>query len=258
MSQEFIEKMIDKFIRHEPQKIQKRIEELKLKNSKLNQFQIAQKIINDQSVWGGVLGASTGLAGIFLLPVAVSVDLVKYLRVQAYMICCLAYLHGYSLDDHDALKTDLFLILSHSSVNEIKNFVCQEAKKQVKNDVAKKEAVERLMRVKSMKDIATNAGKSLVLNHATRVTMKLGEKQLMHHTLRGVPKIFRGLIWRLSGRKIAEKTVQKTATKAIPVLGAVVGGTADWWLIRSVGKVAIDYYQNDGPLFVQAAGELTN
>jgi hypothetical protein len=143
-------------------------------------------------------------------------------------------------------------------MDKIREFVCQEAKKQVKNDVSKGEAIERLKRLNSLKDVTANAGKSLVLNHATRVTMKFGQKQVMNHTLRGVPKVFRGLIWRLGGRKIAEKTVQKTAAKAVPVLGAVVGGAVDWWLIKSVGKVAIDYYQNDGPLFVQAAGELTN
>jgi hypothetical protein len=258
MLQELIESMIDKIISHEPQKIQKRISELKLKHAKLDQKQIAQKIINDQSIWGGMLGATTGLGGVILLPATVSVDLVKYLRVQAYMICCLSYLHGYSLDDYDTLKTDLFLILSHSSMDEIKRFVCLEAKKQVKNDASKKEAIDKLMRFNSLKDVTANAGKSLVLNHVTRVTMKFGQKQVMNHTLRGVPKVFRGLIWRLGGRKIAEKTVQKTAAKAVPVLGAVVGGAVDWWLIKSVGKVAIDYYQNDGPLFVQAAGELTN
>ena len=133
--QKLIEKIIDEIISHEPNTIEKRVAEFKLKYRNLEESEIAQKIIKDQSFSGGLLGAVTGLGGAILLPATISADLVKYLRIQAYMVCCLACLYEYPLDDRDALKTDLFLILSHSSIEKLKDFVCAEAEKYVKNDV---------------------------------------------------------------------------------------------------------------------------
>ena len=86
--------------------------------------------------------------------------------------------------------------------------------------------------------------------------MKFGEKQVMNYTLRGVPQIFRKFIWRLGGRKIAEKSLQKTFTKAIPILGAIVGGSVDWYIISKTGKVANEYYQMGGPIFLEEIGNM--
>jgi hypothetical protein len=254
--QDLAEKMIDGIIKYEPQKIKKRVDEIKLKHQNLKREEIAQKIIQDQSLWGGFLGAVTGVGGAVLLPATIPMDLLKYLKIQAYMICCLAYLYDYPLDDHDALKTDLFLIMSHSSINQLKDFLCAEAEKQVKDDFQKKQALKRLMSFNTSKNVAKKAGQSIFFNYGARATMKFGEKQVMNHALQGIPKIFRGIIWQLGGRKAAEKAMQKTVTKVVPLLGAVVGGTVDWWMIRGTGNVAKDYYQMNGPDFLQAINEL--
>ncbi len=251
--QNFIEEMIDEVIRHDLGEIKKRVQEFKLKHRNLPRRQIAQKIVEDQSFWGGLLAVPGGLGGLLVLPFALPVDMVKYLRVQAYMVCCLIDLYEYPLNDHSAIKTDLFLLMSHSSIDQLKDFVCSEAKKQVKNDFVKKEALIKLAKVKSYKDMEKKAVDTLGFKYGTQVAMRFGEKQIMNHTLRSVPKIFRGIIWRLGGRKIAEKTVQKTAGRIVPILGAVVAGGMDWWMIKATGQVAIEYYEMGGPDFLAAA-----
>ncbi|WP_164674556.1 hypothetical protein [Spirulina subsalsa] len=251
--QDFIEKMIDEIISHYLDEIKRRVQKFKLKYRNLPRRQIAQKIVEDQSFWGGLLAVPGGLGGLVVLPFALPVDMVKYLRVQAYMIFCLIHLYEYPLNDHGAMKTDLFLLMSHSSIDQLKNFVCSEAQKQVKNDFAIKQALINLKKIDSYKDMGKKAVNELGVKYGTQVAMRLGEKQLMNHTLRSVPKIFRGIIWRLGGRKIAEKTLQKTAGRIVPILGAVVAGGMDWWMIKETGKLAIEYYEMGGPDFLDAA-----
>lgn len=254
--QDFIEERIDGIIRHDLDEVTQRVREFKLKYNRSTKEKIAAAIVKDQSIWGGILAVPTGLGGLFSLPATVPIDLVKYLRVQSYMICCLRNLYEYPLNDTDAVKTDLFLLMSHSSIDELKDFVCREAEKQTKNDFHKKEALRKLRSRSSYKDVATKMSTNLGMKYAPKIAMKVGEKQVMNYTLRGVPKIFRSIIWRLGGRKIAEKTMQKAAGKVIPILGAAVGGSIDWWTIRATGNVAIDYYQENGPDFLNAAYSL--
>ncbi len=251
-----VEGMVDDIVSHDPEAIEKHVAELKAEHYDLNERQIADKIVQGESILGGILGAATGFGGLVVLPAAIPVDLVKYLRVQAYMICCLAHLYGYSLQDREARKTDLFLLMSHSSFDKIKEFVCSEASKQVGDDFYKKQAFNQLERRSSYKSTGTKAALKQIAQHVPGLVIKIGEKQMIKHTLRGVPKIFRGVLWRLGGRRIAEKTLQKSVGKVIPVLGAVFGGGIDWWLIRATGKVATDYYEKGGPDFLDAAYSL--
>lgn len=250
--QKFIEEMIDDMINHDISKVQKRVSEFQCKYFKLSKEEIAKKIVEDQSFWGGLLAVPTGLGGVLTLPVGLSLDLIKYLRVQAYMICCLRHLYGYSLEDKNAIKTDLFLLMSHSSIDNLKDFVCYEAEKQVKDDFCKKEAFAQIKKLDVYKNIMVKTGQNLGVKHGAKVVIRFGEKQVMNYALRGVPKMFRGIIWRLGGRKIAEKTMQKTVNKVVPVIGAFVGAGVDWWLIKATGHLAIKYYEIGGPDFLDA------
>jgi len=257
-----LEKMIDNIIEHEPEKIKSYVDSIKVKYYGLSKNQIAKKILNDQSQWSGMLGAMTGLGGLITLPATVPFDLVKYLRIQAFMVCSLAYLYDIPLSDLDNLKTDIFLIMAHSSIEKLKECVCSEADKNIKNDAFKRETLQQLKRMKSYKDIAikfsTEKFSDVGVKYATRIAVNLGGKTVMNSTLKRVPKIFRGLIWRIGGRKIAERTMQKTISKAVPVIGAAVGGGVDWWMTRSVGEVAIEYYEMNGPGFIQCAFSLVD
>jgi hypothetical protein len=254
-----IEKMIDELISHDPEEITRYVDEFRLKYSKLSQAKVAQKILDDQSARSSFLGAVTGLGGFITLPATVPFDSVKSLRIQSYIVCCFSYLYGYSLDRLE-LKTDLFLILSHSSFDQLKAFVCSEVEHQVKDNYSKQKALKRLHEQSQYKEVASRTsiqiGKKMGTKYASRLLMNVGEKTIKNHALREVPKVFRGVLWRVGGRKIAEKTLQKSLGKAVPLLGAVVGGGVDWWSTQSVGKVAIEYYESGGPDFLEGAYDL--
>ncbi|NMG60750.1 hypothetical protein E1H12_20105 [Geitlerinema sp. P-1104] len=250
--QRFLDKMIDEVINHDLEKLKLRVEELKLKYRKLNRKQIANKIVNGQAVLGGMLAAPLGVGGVFFLAVALPVDLIKSLRLQAYMIICLRYLYGYPLDDCNTIKDEMFLIMAHSSIEDLKDFVSAEAKKQVKDNLDKKEALTKLAKADSYKLMGVRATQVLGTKYGAKVALRLGEKQIMNHALRKVPQVFRGIIWRLGGRKIAQRALQRAAGRVVPIVGAVMAAGIDGLMTKKVGKVAIDYYETDGPYFLEA------
>jgi|GEM_PF-910020 len=203
-----IESLIDWIIASDIHEIRKYIEKIRSNNPGFNNRQIAEAIVRNQSLNSGLLGAITGAGGLIALPATIPFDLVKAWKIQAFTIRCIAEVYGYNSDTTD-LKTDIFLILSNSSVESIKKFVV-----------------------------------AVSLKYLPKIAVQLGGKTLRNYALRSVPNILRGAIWKLGGRNIAEKALQKSMGKAIPVLGAVVGGGMDWFTTQAVGKVAIEYYEN--------------
>jgi len=92
------------------------------------------------------------------------------------------------------------------------------------------------------------------------VTSPLGQKMVF-----GLPKVIQSLgsidfvkesAWRLFGKQVAEKGASQVLRRAVPVVGAVISGGMDWWAIKQVGDVAIDYYKNNGPEHLQALTEI--
>jgi hypothetical protein len=257
----FIERMIDQVTIHDHQKIQNYVDNLRLKNNSSNRLQIAHKIIKHQSNISGLSGAFTGMGGLITLPLTIPLDLVKHLHIQAYTICCLSYLYEYSLDRLD-LKTDLLLILSHGSFSKIADFLAREAELQVRQESVAKRAIAQLMSQTVYKQgtakAFTKVGQSFGAKYIAKVAVDMGSKTLRDYALRNLPKIFRSVIWKIAGKKIAQQTIQKSLTKVVPVIGAVIGGGMDWWSTNSAGKAAIDYYENDGPNFVEEIYRLMN
>ena len=259
--QQFIEQMIDQVTTHDHQKVRDYVDGLYLKDSHLSQTQIAQKIINHQSNISGFAGAITGMGGLVTLPVTIPIDLVKHLHIQAYTICALSHLYGYPLDRPD-LKTDLLLILSDGSFKKIAEFLAKEAKSHVKDKHTVEKAVAKLISQRISKQVSIHslekAGQAFGAKYAAKIVVDMGGKALRDYALRNVPKIFRGIVWKVASKKIAQQTIQKSLTKVLPLLGAVIGGGMDWWGTQSVGKSAIDYYENDGPFFVEELYSLMN
>lgn len=56
--------------------------------------------------------------------------------------------------------------------------------------------------------------------------------------MKGASKFLIKALWKVGGRKVVEKAVQKSLGKAIPVLGAAIGGSIDWFSTQAVGKLA--------------------
>src|SRR6478672_3991356 len=117
-----IESLIDWIIASDIHEIRKYIEKIRSNNPGFNNRQIAEAIVRNQSLNSGLLGAITGAGGLIALPATIPFDLVKAWKIQAFTIRCIAEVYGYNSDTTD-LKTDIFLILSNSSVESIKKFV---------------------------------------------------------------------------------------------------------------------------------------
>jgi hypothetical protein len=121
-----IESLIDWVIGSDPGEVTNYINKLHSDHPEFTNKQIAEKIINEQSINSGLLGAVTGLGGLMTLPATVPIDLVKAYKIQAFTIRSIAYIYGYTPQTTD-LKTDIFLVLSNGSIESLKNLVIAEA-----------------------------------------------------------------------------------------------------------------------------------
>lgn len=65
-------------------------------------------------------------------------------------------------------------------------------------------------------------------------------------------------LWRVGGRKIVEKSLQKSFTKVIPVIGAVTGFGFDWFSTKAIGKLAIEFYEKRPELMKSLSLESDN
>lgn len=233
--QQALESLIDWIVSSDSQKVTDYITKLRLNNPQLNNRQIAEKIVNEQSQQNGLLGAITGFGGLVTLPATVPIDLIKSWKIQAFTIRCIACLYGYVPENRD-LKTDIFLVLSNGSVVGIKNLVVQEAM----NSVSK----HSLKALDSLKHSAIEVATKQGTKYAAKAITKYGGKTIVNSTMKGAYKYLVKALWKVGGRKAVEKAVQKSLGKAIPVLGAVIGGGIDWFSTQAVGKLAIQYYEN--------------
>jgi hypothetical protein len=123
-----IETLVNWVISSDSEEITKYINKLRSDNPQFTSKQIAEKIVNEQSINSGLLGAVTGLGGLITLPATIPIDLVKACKIQLYTIRCIAYVYGYTPQTTD-LKTDIFLVLSNGSIEAIKTLVITEALK---------------------------------------------------------------------------------------------------------------------------------
>jgi hypothetical protein len=213
-----IESLIDWVIGSESDEVTNYINKLRSDNPEFTNKQIAEKIVNEQSINSGLLGAVTGLGGLMTLPATIPIDLVKAYKIQAFTIRSIAYIYGYTPQNTD-LKTDIFLLLSNGSIEDLKKLVITEALKAAPK-------------------------------YTSKSFTKYAGKTVIKYGMKGMKKQIAKALWKVGGRKMAEKALQKSIGKAIPVVGAVVGGGMDWFTTQTVGKRAIEYYENSGSEWV--------
>ncbi len=133
-------------------------------------------------------------------------------------------------------------MLSNGSLEELKNLVILEAQK-----AAPKYALQSLDKLK--KSVVQEVTKAAP-KYAAKAIVKYGGKKVVSYTMKGLSKhIVKGL-WKVGGKKVVEKALQKSIGKAVPVIGALVGGGIDWFATQSVGNLAIEYYENSVPEWV--------
>jgi hypothetical protein len=230
-----IESLIDWVIGSESDEVTNYINKLRSDNPEFTNKQIAEKIVNEQSINSGLLGAVTGLGGLMTLPATIPIDLVKAYKIQAFTIRSIAYVYGYIPQNTD-LKTDIFLVLSNGSIEALKNLVIAEALK-----AAPKQALKA---VDTLKKSAIQVAAKETPKYAAKALTKYGGKAVANYSMKGISKHLAKALWKVGGRKMAEKALQKSIGKAVPVIGAVVGGGMDWFTTQAVGKLAIEYYEN--------------
>lgn len=236
--QNYIQSALESLTNTDEDDVRNYVQELRYKYPSLTKKQLAEKVINGESFKNGLMGAVTGFGGLATLAVTLPIDLIKALKIQVFMIRCIAEIYDY-ISSNDDMKIDTVLLLSNSSVNDIQKFVLDEAKKKASKEVLKQ--------LNCVTKEATRLTAELAPKYIAKAALKVADKPIRNYALRQIPKVFRGIIWKLGGRKIAEKSIQKTATKAVPVIGALVGGGLDWFTTQAVGKLTIQYYEQKMP-----------
>ena len=103
-----------------------------------------------------------------------------------------------------------------------------------------------------MKKSAIHVAAKETPKYAAKALTKYGGKAVVNYGMKGVSKHLAKALWKVGGRKMAEKALQKSIGKAVPVIGAVVGGGMDWFTTQFVGKLAIEYYENSVSEWVNA------
>lgn len=245
--QKSLESLIDWILETDPDEVRDYVDELCLEHPKVDKRKIAEKIINDQSFNNGLLGAVTGLGGLITLPATVPIDIIKAWRIQAFTINCIAYLYGYTPQKTD-LKTDIFLVLSNGSLEDVKKLVIEEFVKSAPKQASKS--------VDFFKEAAIKQTGKIVPKYAAKAITKYGGKKVASYTMKGISKHLTKALWKVGGKKVVEKSLQKSIGKAVPIVGAVVGGSIDWFATQAIGNLAVEYYEKSTPEWMYETFEI--
>ena len=90
----FAFRRFQRFVTPDIGQMQRKLVKLRADNPNAGTEQLVGKIIRQQSFKCGLVGAITGLGGFITLPVALPVDILMSLRLQATMVQFIAMLYG--------------------------------------------------------------------------------------------------------------------------------------------------------------------
>ncbi len=222
-----IESLVDWVVTSDAGKVKATMDRLRQQHPNHTKRQLAQTLIAQQSLTNGLWGALAGLGGFMAMPAVLPMDLAKAWRIQAYTIKSIAYLYDDLPECQEDLKTDIFLLLSNQSLQEIKVFVTQESARIRSQGLGQPAlpsgAIVSPQRIPARRLAASRETTSLVSQH------------------------IKPALWEAAKRKMIERVVHKSLSKAIPIVGAFLGGGYDYMTTQAVGKLAIDYFEHLGP-----------
>jgi hypothetical protein len=92
--------------------MQRKLAQLRARNPNASNEALVGKIIREQSFKCGLVGAVTGLGGFITLPIAIPVDILLSMRLQATMVQFIAMLYGETNPDSQELKLQTYLVMS--------------------------------------------------------------------------------------------------------------------------------------------------
>ncbi|WP_250124151.1 EcsC family protein [Chroococcidiopsis sp. CCMEE 29] len=234
--------LMDFLVVSDLQEVKTYVDKLRSDNPLLSQRELAQKIVDEQSINNGLLGAVTGLGSLATLPVTIPLDIVKGWKIQDFTIRCIGHIYGYTPQNTD-LKTAILLLMSNGSIEELKQLVIVETANAVNQYT--------LSTVDTFKTSAIQLVAKEGPKYAAKAITKYGEKVVVNCGMKEISKYLAEVLCKIGCKKIAEKVLQKSLGVAVPVIGAVIGGSVDWVTTQAVGKLAIEYFENSGPEFVK-------
>lgn len=85
---------LEGFIEPDLDKMQAHYETLRAQNPAANRETLVNRIIHQQALKCGIIGAVTGIGGFYTLPIALPIDLVLSLRIQAALVSFIAHAYG--------------------------------------------------------------------------------------------------------------------------------------------------------------------
>lgn len=99
----------------DPARMREQFSRLQQKNPKMSRDQLVKKIIHEQSLKSGFIGAVTGLGGFVTLPIALPIDIYTSLQIQAAMVSFIAQAYGHSESSPIEERIKSTLIVSGTS-----------------------------------------------------------------------------------------------------------------------------------------------
>jgi uncharacterized protein (DUF697 family) len=107
----FGRRQFDQFFSADISGLQARYDQLKAQNPNATREQLVNRIIQRQAFRCGVVGAITGLGGLITLPIALPIDVLLSLRIQATMVDFIAHVYGHDrVSDMEArVRTQLVM-----------------------------------------------------------------------------------------------------------------------------------------------------
>lgn len=87
---------LEGFVQPDATELHKDLAKIRAKHPNLKRDELVQKVIKQQSLKCGLVGAITGVGGFFTLPISLPIDILVTARLQSTMVGFIAELYGYS------------------------------------------------------------------------------------------------------------------------------------------------------------------
>ncbi len=108
----FAIRQLQRFTAPDLAEMRKKVADLQRDNPGASREALIQRVVHEQSIKAGVVGAITGLGGFVTLPIALPVDILVSMRLQATMVQFIALMYGEVADTSQELKVQTYLVMA--------------------------------------------------------------------------------------------------------------------------------------------------
>lgn len=92
----FGRRWVEEFVEPDVEKLHTKLVALRAKAPNISEKQLVRKVIHEQALKCGVIGAVTGLGGFVTMPIGLPLDILLSARYQASMVSFIAQVYGYN------------------------------------------------------------------------------------------------------------------------------------------------------------------